>query len=95
MIEQKFPKEGSETYESIQIQLCHAFREVQRLIKINLPNTADKSGSAACILIAHGHKLITANVGNSKAILVNKYRKIRLLTEDQSVTRNTSIAGVH
>ena len=28
------------------------------------------------------HKLITANVGNSRAIAVNKFRQVRRLTED-------------
>lgn len=37
------------------------------------------------MLLVQGHKLITANIGNSRSILVDKYRKFRILTEDHNV----------
>jgi len=48
---------------------------------VNSIQTCEYSGSTACVLIVHGHKLITANVGNSRAIAVDKFRKVRTLTE--------------
>ena len=40
------------------------------------------SGSTACVVIVHGHKLISANAGCSKAILVDKQRQVRVLTDE-------------
>ena len=34
------------------------------------------------MLIVHGHKIVTASVGNSRSICVNKFRQVRTLTED-------------
>ena len=38
------------------------------------------------MLLVQGHKLITANVGNSRAILVNKHRKVRQLSDDHTIS---------
>ena len=81
-VEQKFPKEGKETYESIRRSLQDSFSVVQSQFKPNVQNS-DFSGSTCCIVLVQGHKLITANVGDSRAILVDKLRRVRVLTEDQ------------
>ena len=80
-VEQRFPKEGSETYEGIQKCLLESFSSVQQSLSASIPS-ADYSGTTACVLIVHGHKLITASVGNSRSICVNKFRQVRTLTED-------------
>ena len=54
-------------------------------MKVSVPS-ADASGSTACVLLVQGHKLITANVGNSRAILVNKHRKVRQLSDDHTLS---------
>ena len=53
-------------------------------MKSNVPG-ANFSGSTACVLLVQGHKIITANVGNSRAIVVNKYRLVRQLSEDHTL----------
>ena len=80
-IEQRFPQEGQETFESIQKGLSESFKAVQQHFRGNV-DFHEKSGSTACILLVQGHKVITANVGHSKAILVDKFRKVRELTTD-------------
>ena len=52
-------------------------------MKQSVPD-ATVSGSTACVLLVQGHKLITANAGNSRAILVDRNRKVRELTEDHT-----------
>lgn len=81
-IEQKFPREGKENYESIKRCMLESFNVVQSQFKPNVQNS-DFSGSTCCVVLVQGHKLVTANVGDSRAILVDKLRKVRALTEDQ------------
>ena len=40
------------------------------------------SGVTACCMLIHGHRMISINCGDSRSIIVNKDRKIRVLTSD-------------
>ena len=62
-----------ESYESIH----HAF-------EYNVPDY-ETSGTTCCSVILNGHRITTANVGNSRAIVVNKKRQVTVLTQDSSL----------
>jgi serine/threonine protein phosphatase PrpC len=47
--------------------------------------SSELSGSTCCLTLIHGHKIYSANCGDSRAILVNRQRKITVLTNDHKV----------
>ena len=61
--------------------LKDSFFSVHDAFKENVPNS-DFSGSTCSLALLNGHKIVTANCGDSRAILVNKYRKVTVLTND-------------
>ena len=94
LVEQKLPPEGKETGEAIDKALADSFNGVQQqfvqILKDEYESDPqigfDQSGSTACILLMHGHKVITANAGNSRAIVVDKFRRAKQLTTDHVPT---------
>ena len=87
-IQQRFPKEGQETFETIRKGLIDAFYATQSSLITQIQST-QYSGTTACILIIHGHKLITANAGNSRVISVTKHRNVRTLTQEHIPSRRS------
>ena len=48
-----------------------SFKAVHEAFQTNVPKP-EYSGTTCCTLLLNGHKIITANAGDSRAILVNK-----------------------
>ena len=70
-----------ESNEAITKILNDGFKSIHDAFKVNVPNY-EFSGTTCCAVVMNGHKIFTANVGDSRAILVNKYRKVTVLTKD-------------
>ena len=72
---------NDESNESLTKALTESFKSVHESFKINVPNY-EYSGTTCCAVAMNGHKIITANAGDSRAILVNKQRQVTALTQD-------------
>ena len=57
-------------------------------MKDSVPSS-EFSGTTCCLTLLHGHKIFSANCGDSRAILVNKHRKITVFTNDHKVEVET------
>lgn len=64
--------------------LTDAFESVHESVRENVASS-ELSGSTCCLTLIHGHKIYSANCGDSRAILVNRQRKITVLTNDHKV----------
>ena len=57
--------------EAINKTIHDSFKAVHDAFQNNVPKP-EFSGTTCCSVILSGHKIITANVGDSRAILINK-----------------------
>ena len=78
-LEQRISKEDNK--DGIAKSLTDSFKAVHDAFQKNVPKP-EHNGTTCCCVILNGHKIISANAGDSRAILVNKYRKITPLTKD-------------
>ena len=68
-LEQRIGKDDSK--EAMNKTISDSFKAVHDAFYTNVPKP-DYSGTTCCTLLLNGHKIITANAGDSRAILVNK-----------------------
>ena len=57
--------------EAINKNINDSFKAVHDAFHTNVPKP-EYSGTTCCSVILNGHRIITANVGDSRAILINK-----------------------
>lgn len=74
--------------EKIKTILSESFESVHEAFKENVSNS-EFSGSTCTLTLLNGHKIYTANCGDSRAILVNKHRKVIVLTNDHKANVET------
>ena len=70
-LEQRLGKDLSKKF--IEKSLKESFKAVHDAFSTNVPKP-QYSGTTCCTILMHGHKITTANVGDSRAILVDKKR---------------------
>ena len=78
-LEQRLGEDHSN--ETISKILTEGFKSVHDAFKVNVPNF-EMSGTTCCAITMNGHRITSANVGDSRAILVNKQRQVTELTKD-------------
>lgn len=78
-LEQRLEKDYSKEF--LNKAFSESFKTVHEAFGTNVPKP-EYSGTTCCSVLLNGHKIITANAGDSRAILVDKYRKITELTTD-------------
>ena len=64
--------------------LCDSFMSVNEAFVDNVPDY-QHSGATCTAAMLNGHRIYSANCGDARAILVNKHRKITVLTNDHKV----------
>jgi len=83
-IEEGMEDQEPDTDEKVTNLLCDAFGSVNEAFIDNVPDYK-YSGATCTATLLNGHRIYAANCGDSRAILVNKYRKITVLTNDHKV----------
>lgn len=73
-----------DTDEKIVTLLTEAFISVHDAFHENVPDFQN-SGATCTAALLNGHRIFAANCGDSRAILINKYRKITVLTNQHRV----------
>lgn len=68
--------------------LTDSFESVHESVRENVA-ASEFSGTTCCLTLIHGHKIYSANCGDSRAIMVNRHRKITVLTNDHKVDFET------
>ena len=68
-LEQRINEDYSK--EALNKNIHDSFKAVHDAFQTNVPKP-EYSGTTCCSIILNGHRIITANVGDSRAILVNK-----------------------
>ena len=67
--------------EAIAKILRESYESIHFAFEANVPNF-DYSGTTCCSVVLNGHRITTANVGDSRAILINNKRQVTQLTQD-------------
>ena len=70
-LEEGIGEEHEESDEKLKNLLLDSYGSVHEAFRENLPD-ADYSGSTCLVILLNGHKIYSANCGDSRAILVNK-----------------------
>jgi len=64
--------------------LTESYISVHEAFRDNVPDNLN-SGSTCTATLLNGHRIYASNCGDSRAILINKYRKITVLTNQHRV----------
>ena len=82
-IEEGMEDNDPETDERMLNLLSDAYVSVNEAFIDNVPDH-QYSGATCATTLLNGHRIYSANCGTSRALLVNKHRKITVLTKDHS-----------